>query len=301
MSDPKQGDPQHALKRAAARRAEDTTQLPPIGRATTFDDIVQGRKPVDELSTVDDSLPFFQDVSSTLDSQEDFIKDPTDFTDRATEIRQTKRRRTILLALAGFLLLIVAGFFFTQLLLSSANGRDTAPVPGASSAPPVTPNTEAPTASVFAGDFPEGVTIPTGEVLVKQNPDAATAFLASAEALNTVHTLDILNSTLTPVTRGCSVVIATDFCFAGTGTAEGVEFSTYFFKDIVQSKIFAPVNDSAPVAVAGAVAAHKVFVNFTGGAETAGIVIAFADGSGYFLTTTDAAAVETLAPLLAAL
>jgi hypothetical protein len=236
---------------------------------------------------------YFDDAALSLEKGEDFLKDPTDFTDRAGSRQRRNRGITIAAVVIILSALAAGGYLFSQLLTASQEERVT---PVATSEPTDMPaaDPEATPTGIFTEAFPNGITVESGEVLVTRQSD--TAFSSSSG-----HRLDVVTATLTPAGDTCKVTIPTDFCYAGAGEAAGTAFDVYFFKDMVNSRIFTNPNALQPFELAGAASANKVFVNFVGGQETAGVALAFTDGSGYFIKAADAAAVEALTPLLSTL
>jgi hypothetical protein len=265
------------------------------GNSATWEEILHG-KPTPANADTDyyndpvEQEPFFFDPDEE-DISENFMKDPTDFTDVALA---AKRKR--IAKVFGFSFLIVAvivggGYFGLKTFMGSQDSQQQA----ADQAVVQEENAASPTA----------LTKPKTPLrdLAKNAPAVEASKVTASVVGATVVTSDnisltVANSKLTAVQIECSTTLPTDFCLAARG-ADSVDatktLDVYFFKDAAHSRIFENPENFKPSSVSGALVSATMEINLVSGKPTPVIVVVAPNSSGFMISMPQGTSVEDTA------
>lgn len=234
--------------------------------------------------------PFFFDPEE--DISENFMKDPTDFTDVAGDAVKNRIFKVVGTALLIVAVIVGGGYFglkaFTGSQDSHQKAADEANIqiqdPGASNIAPAKP--KRPLQELSAG----APTVSASKV---------TASVVGSTIVTTDNvSLSVKGVPLTGVQVACDTTLETDFCLVARGAtpADATKMlDIYFFKDAAHSRIFENPSNFNKIEVSGSLAAASMEINLIGGKPTQVIVVVAANSSGFMIalpqdTTSDAAA-----------
>jgi hypothetical protein len=235
--------------------------------------------------------PFFFDPDAE-DISENFMKDPTDFTDVALVAKRKRIAKVVGSAILIVAVLVGGGYFGLKTFMGSQDSQQKA-------ADQIVAPKEDPA-------LPTTAVKPKTPLkdLVKGAPQVEAGKVTASVVGATIVTSDnvsltVANSKLTGAQIECSATLITDFCLAARGsdaTDPNKNLDIYFFKDAAHSRIFENAENFKKVDVPGSLAAASMEINLVSGKPTPVIVVVAPNSSGFMValpqgvSTEDAAA-----------
>lgn len=225
--------------------------------------------------------PFYFDPEAE-DISENFMKDPTDFTDVAL-VAKRKRIAKILGSAALVLAVLIGGGYFGMKTFMSSQ------------------ETQQKSADESVTASPEEQSISPTEVAKPKNPlkdlaasapkveaGKATASVVGSTIVTSDNiSLSVANSKLTASQIECTVTLSTDFCLAARGTDAADTNKTldiYFFKDAARSRVFENAENFKKANVAGSLTSATMTINLVAGKPTPVVVVVAPNGSGFMIS-----------------
>lgn len=245
-------------------------------------------EPVNNFGDPDeDSGPRFVRIDGTDD---DFLKDPTDFTDVASRSRRNRILKWVGI-IAGSALILSLGIFFGVKVFIDANNTNTE----------TETQQEVPSSNPAATD-PEAPNRPILDIYAEAPmPEAGRSSVAlegESSLVNTAgRTLTFAGVTLAATQNECAVILPTDFCLAATSETNDPTVHAYYLKNAAHSRLFEDPVSFRAVEVPGASAAAVLEMSLAAGKMTPVIAVVFEDSSGYMIALPDATSVDEAAAL----
>lgn len=282
------------LSGASKENSEDLS--PASGNSETWESILYG-KPAPASSDAEnyyndpvEGEPFFFDPEDE-DISQNFMKDPTDFTDVALVAKRKRIAKVVGLSILIVAVIVGGGYFGLQAFVGSQESQQ-----------------KAADTTITQEENPVEPTVLTKpKTPLKDLANGAPAVEASKVTASVVGStvvtsenvsLTVSNSKLTAVQIECATTLATDFCLAARGEDETDPTKTmdvYFFKDAAHSRIFENPANFKPGSVSGSLASASMEINLVSGKPTAVVVVVAPNSSGFMIalpqgTTSEAAA-----------
>lgn len=206
-----------------------------------------------KLSPVEDRKEVIEDSSaspveeeegftSIISEDEDFVKNPTDFTDPAAEETARRKRNLIIMIVSGILIVILALFFIWEIFLSDKDDKiikdQVTPTPSSTT----TKVTDSSSTKPLLKQYSKAPKVDRAERVIAINKNTALD--------NKGASLTILNGAITPASSPCKTQEPTDFCLVGKGgLADKTSFDIYYLKDGVNSRLFEEPENFAPLSI----------------------------------------------------
>lgn len=212
--------------------------------------------------------PIFEDYTK---ENQDFMQNPTDFSDPVAQERRSKIMKRIALSL-GAIALIMALAYGTYYLLHKDNGEST---PRGDSTPTATAT--APKGAIvtpLTKQYP-------GAPKAKEGPSTITISKEGTAQDSAGNILTVNGKKIYNPSENCTVSQATDFCLTGL-IHDNTEIDVYYLKDAVHSRLFPDNKDYTPLKIQGSPAAGALPMDIAGEKRSA-IAIANKDSSGWML------------------
>lgn len=286
------------LSGASKENGEELSQA--SGNSATWDSIIYGQpapaKPDTENYYNDpvEGEPFYFDPDAE-DISENFMKDPTDFTDVALVAKRKRIAKIVGSAVLIVAVLVGGGYLGLKTFMGS---QDTQQKAADEAAAPIEEDPAAPTA----------LTKPKTPLKdLAKNAPAVEAGKATASVVgSTIVTsenvsLTISNTKIMASQIECSVTLVTDFCLAARNadtadTADATKnLDIYFFKDAARSRIFENAEKFKKVNVSGSIAAATMEINLVSGKPTPVIVVVAPNSSGFMVALPQRTSDEDIA------
>lgn len=213
------------------------------------------------------------------DISNNFMKDPTDFTDVANNAKHTRFLKIYGLSALLIVLLVGGGYLGIKVFMANEEKNQRA-------AEAVSVQTTEPTAP-DAPAKPKNPLLTLAAGAPSVEPGEVTASVVGSTVVTSDNiSLTVRNSELSEVQIGCSTTLTTDFCLAARGAdakdpAKSVD--VYFFKDAAHSRIFENPANFQETSVTGSLAAAAMEINLVSGKPTPVIVVVAPNSSGFMV------------------
>lgn len=218
-------------------------------------------------------------------SNENLLRDGTDYTD-VVQTYKNRKRNNIILAVVIIGVVVIGLLLGGKYLLDNPEAKK--PEEPAVSEP-IETDTDAPLD--LESPAYQSPTNPVSQLL-PDRPEVTNneikAFVEN-DTLQTSHgtILTIPNSSISSTVHECSVRKATDFCNVASINLNDIAYNGYYLKDAAGSRFFEAGKNFAPVEVQGAAAAASLSINTLDGTETPVIVVLQQDGTGFMFIAND--------------
>jgi hypothetical protein len=270
------------LSGASKENSEELSQA--SGNSATWDSIIYGQPTPANADTENyyndrvESEPFYFDPDAE-DISENFMKDPTDFTDVALVAKRKRIAKIVGSAVLIVVVLVGGGYFGLKTFMGSQETQQKAADQAA-----------APEEDVAS---PTSIVKPKTPLrdIATNAPAVETSKVTAAVVGATIVTSDnvsltVANTKLTGSQIECSATLVTDFCLAARNadTEDAAKnLDIYFFKDAARSRIFENAENFKKIDVPGSLAAATMEINLVGGKLTPIIVVVAPNSSGFMV------------------
>lgn len=283
------------LSGASKENSEELSQA--SGNSATWDSIIYGQPTPANADTENyyndrvEQEPFYFDPEAE-DISENFMKDPTDFTDVALIAKRKRIAKIVGSAVLIVAVLFGGGYLGLKTFMGS---QDTQQKAADEAAAPIKEDPASPTT----------LTKPKTPLkdLAKNAPAVEAGKVTASVVGSTIVTsenvsLTVSNTKIAASQIECSATLVTDFCLAARNAdaADATKnLDIYFFKDAARSRIFENAENFKKVDVSGSVAAATMEINLVSGKPTPVIVVVAPNSSGFMVALPQGTSDENIA------
>lgn len=211
-------------------------------------------------------------------SQEELLRDGTDYTD-IVEKYKNRKRNTIIAVVCISIIAAVGIFFGSKYILENPEVEKPAPT-----AESTEPTEEIPSQSPDYTEPSNPVSSLFAEKPENDN-DEITAFVEN-NTLQTSHgtIVSIENSEISSTIHKCAVRKSTDFCNVGTVVLNDTTYHSYYLKNAAESRFFEEPADFQEIEIPGIIAAILT-IDTINGNSTPVLVVVEQDGTGFMFVS----------------